>query len=59
MERGCSPGLLAYNRSMPHRGSSDSRAEEEKQMRASVWLLALFLILALLAWPHSLYACPL
>jgi hypothetical protein len=34
-------------------------AEEEKQMRASVWLPALFVIVALLALPRSLYACPL
>jgi len=28
-------------------------------MRGFVWLLALFAIVALLAWPRSLYACPL
>ncbi len=28
-------------------------------MRASVWLLALFVIVALLAWPRAMYACPL
>jgi hypothetical protein len=31
---------------------------EEFSMRAYVWLAGFLLLLALLAWPRSVYACP-